>query len=29
MLEANRMLAEEELAGEDVVRESFDLTEAA
>lgn len=29
VLEANRMLAEEELAGEDVVREAFELTDAA
>ncbi len=29
VLEANRTLAEEELAGEDVVREGFELPEAA
>ncbi len=29
VLEANRVLAREELAGEEVVREAFDLPEAA
>ena len=29
VLEANRVLAEEELAGEEVVREAFDVPEAA
>ena len=29
VLEANRMLAQEDLAGEDVLREAFELPEAA